>query len=407
MMGRYSRFLTRSVAIGILGAYLPILGSQAYAQDITPPELVSFTVSPLVVDTSTGTASVSVRIEARDDLSGFGGGTGTGNGSIDVRHTSGNPPVGRGSLPITGGTNLEPVFEFDLTFPQFSALGFYPINLTLIDNLFNTLRLSPADLAARGFPSQIEVALPPIPDHFLVYKTEASDDSPDFDERTVSLADQFETGHYEVEDVWGLANPADKNGEGITDPDTHLVIYEIERDYAPKHQPRALRIENQFGEFLIDTDSPVSLLVPSAKDLFGYVKPLEDPGIDHFKCYEAWPSAGEPAFSTQVLVVDQFDQPKLYDLQFDEDEPALLCNPVDKNGEGILNPDDHLFCYEVKRADDEPSHVEVTGIYINNQFGPLQLDTEEVRQLCVPSTKEVLGPVDDDDDDNWRHWRQR
>ena len=121
--------------------------------DTTPPELIDFTVSPLMVDTSTGSASVSVRVEARDDLSGFDNG---GNGSIDVRHTSGSNYVGSG-LPITGGTNLEPVFEITLTVPQFSQSGFYPITLHLSDNMGNVVFFSSADLAARGFPSQIEV----------------------------------------------------------------------------------------------------------------------------------------------------------------------------------------------------------------------------------------------------------
>src|SRR6202011_841654 len=89
---------------------------------------------------------------ALDDLSGFGSGS-TGNGSIDVRHTSGSNPFGRGSLPITGGTPLNPTFDFTLTVPQFSPSGSYPINLTLTDNVFNTVRYSSADLQRLGFPA--------------------------------------------------------------------------------------------------------------------------------------------------------------------------------------------------------------------------------------------------------------
>ena len=85
----------------------------------------------------------------------------------------------------------------------------------------------------------------------------------------------------------------------------------------------------------------------------------------------------------KVEVVDQFNQPK----QFDVKKPNRLCNPVDKNDEDIINLEAHLMCYKVKRAEDEPKHEKVKGIRINNQFGPLQIDTKKEEELCVPSTK--------------------
>jgi len=127
--------------------------------DTTAPELLDFSLSATSVDTTAGPATVTVRIEAQDDLSGFGSGS-TGNGWIDVRHTSGANPVGWGSLPITGGTLLHPIFELTLTFPQFSPAGSYPITLELLDNVFNSATFSSADLAGRGFPSEI-VVMPP------------------------------------------------------------------------------------------------------------------------------------------------------------------------------------------------------------------------------------------------------
>ncbi|MCX6621199.1 MAG: hypothetical protein NTY38_08975 [Acidobacteria bacterium] len=117
---------------------------------------MSFSISPTTVDTSSGPVTLNVRIAASDDLSGFGSGS-TGNGSIDLRQPSGGNPFGRGSLPITGGTNLNPIFEFTLTVPQFSPSGPYPISIVLVDNVFNIQRVSPSDLAARGFPSAITV----------------------------------------------------------------------------------------------------------------------------------------------------------------------------------------------------------------------------------------------------------
>ena len=72
----------------------------------------------------------------------------------------------------------------------------------------------------------------------------------------------------------------------------------------------------------------------------------------------------------------------------DVKKPKWLCNPVDKNGEGIANPDDHLLCYKVKPAKGEPKFDKVKAIHINNQFGPLQLDAKREKELCVPSVKD-------------------
>ncbi len=40
------------------------------------------------------------------------------------------------------------------------------------------------------------------------------------------------------------------------------------------------------------------------------------------------------------------------------------------------------MCYKVKKV-----KKKVIGIHVNNQFGPLQLDTKKVVELCVPATK--------------------
>ena len=68
-------------------------------------------------------------------------------------------------------------------------------------------------------------------------------------------------------------------------------------------------------------------------------------------------------------------------------EPKRLCNPVDKEGEGIINPDNHLMCYKVEPVEGELLHERVKRIHINNQFGPLEVKTDEEKELCVPSLK--------------------
>ena len=107
--------------------------------------------------------------------------------------------------------------------------------------------------------------------------------------------------------------------------------------------------------------------------------------MDHFKCYDVKVTPGRPKFpkGIQATVVDQFNQPKVYDLK----KPTRLCTPVDKNGEGIKNEAAHLMCYQAEPAKGQPKHIPVTGIGVNNQFGPERLDTIKEEELCVPSTK--------------------
>ena len=241
-------------------------------------------------------------------------------------------------------------------------------------------------------------------DHFLVYDAKRTKGSPKFEKRTVTLADQFDDGGparvFKVKKVERLGNPADKNGEGINDPDTHYVSYKIKRGKGElKHvKLTGIRVINQFGEIILDSDKPDRLLVPSAKDLENPVEPLE-PGADHFKCYKVKVTKGTPKFEKrEVLVVDQFNQPALLKVK----KPERLCNPVDKDGEGIGNADGHLLCYKVKRAKGEPKFEKIQGIHVNNQFGPLQLDAKKEKELCLPSEKDISGatPLDDDDDDD-------
>ncbi|NNC99493.1 MAG: hypothetical protein HKN85_04875 [Gammaproteobacteria bacterium] len=66
-----------------------------------------------------------------------------------------------------------------------------------------------------------------------------------------------------------------------------------------------------------------------------------------------------------------------------------ICAPVDKNGEGIINPLTHLVCYDVKSSEKAGQNVS-----ISNQFtedASLQVKGK-MRRLCVPSSKTVIAP---------------
>ena len=63
----------------------------------------------------------------------------------------------------------------------------------------------------------------------------------------------------------------------------------------------------------------------------------------------------------------------------------MLCTPVDKDGEGIVDQENHLMCYDVKKLKGDPK-FEKRNVFTNNQFGPDELKVEKQEELCVPST---------------------
>jgi hypothetical protein len=213
--------------------------------------------------------------------------------------------------------------------------------------------------------------------------------------RRAALSDQFESGLFDVTQPVTLCNPADKNAEGISDPDTHLRGYRIAP--APGQTPHArrtgIRIENQFhpsrGELLVDTIRPDRLLVPTAKSLTAAVAAPDASShdVDHFKCYTVRVSRGAPPFKRilDVSVADQFQSPALVDLV----TPSRLCTPVAKNNEPIKDESGHLMCYEIKpiKQRDTSKHVHVDGIFVNNQIGPEVIRTHNKGEFCVPSIK--------------------
>ncbi len=107
--------------------------------------------------------------------------------------------------------------------------------------------------------------------------------------------------------------------------------------------------------------------------------------LDNYKCYKVKDLKNEKFVKTSVTLTDQFG---INDGVFEAKKPFLFCNPVDKNGEGILNADDHLTCYKAKGPKLSPSMR--PSVSIMNQIGPLQLQAKKAFLLCLPSTKTVI-----------------
>jgi len=231
-----------------------------------------------------------------------------------------------------------------------------------------------------------ECPVPPL-DDFLSYRVDSKRrwSKFKFKPRYVFLQDELEKGIFLVIKPLRLLNPASKDGNEISDPDTHLVSYWIMRAWnEPKHERvLGIQVSNQFGDLSVDTIKPDRLLIPSAKGLDNPVDPPdpETHHVDHFKCYEVKVTEDTPEFEPrQVTLADQFEN-KSYLVK----RPTRLCIPVNKNCEGIKNPENHLMCYRIERSSGEPWHRPVPGIHINNQLGPLKISTIKETELCVPS----------------------
>jgi hypothetical protein len=78
-----------------------------------------------------------------------------------------------------------------------------------------------------------------------------------------------------------------------------------------------------------------------------------------------------------VTLVDQFGT-----ITTKATKPFLLCNPVDKNGEGIRDRLNHLECYKLA----PPPKVART-VTVRNQFGETSVGTKKAVVVCVPSAK--------------------
>ncbi len=114
--------------------------------------------------------------------------------------------------------------------------------------------------------------------------------------------------------------------------------------------------------------------------------PLAPPGgafgadVDHYKCYNSRPTL--PRFTpVTVSLADSFETTTEVAVK-----PFELCNPVDKNGEGIVDPTAHLHCYRTRRTPSTPQ-FQSQLVDVTNQFGTQQLQIYRRHSLCLPAEK--------------------
>jgi hypothetical protein len=212
----------------------------------------------------------------------------------------------------------------------------------------------------------------PLP-HFQCYEARRKP----LDRAGVSLTDRFGSSTVTVNRAEQFCAPANKNGEDSTavNEPAHLTSYTIKQTSPSFNRARAT-VTNQFGSLTLDVVKPDSLLVPTAKSLTSPPSRLEHP-TDHFKCY----TVKGASFRRDAVTVDTQFGPLTVDIK----HPLHLCLPADKNGEGIINPDMSLLCYQARGS----TPVGRPEVFTDNQFGQDKFALSGARELCVPSSVSV------------------
>ncbi len=199
-----------------------------------------------------------------------------------------------------------------------------------------------------------------------------------------------------------LCVPANKNGEGIVDTETHLEGYKAKRTRTRPNQPRfakrALQVENQLGHFEMLLNAAHDLLVPSAAvDGSGGAAALDTTDVGHFRCYKARLArrprgAPGPAPTPRAIsVTDAFGE-RLFNLQ----KPTRVCLPANKNDEDpdAPNTPGTLLCYAAKLARTSPRQARFQSrlVSTHNQFGDEVLKLAKEFEFCVPSLDPAATP---------------
>ena len=127
---------------------------QSGAGDMTAPRIAALAISPDVIDTSAGSATVAIDVRLRDDLSGVDWGTVQFDGPSGQEATAWFYPEKRISGDATDG-----VYRYDLILPRFSAKGLWTVKqVNLRDAAGNYRHVGPTALENAGFDTKFSLA---------------------------------------------------------------------------------------------------------------------------------------------------------------------------------------------------------------------------------------------------------
>lgn len=107
------------------------------------------------------------------------------------------------------------------------------------------------------------------------------------------------------------------------------------------------------------------------------------PALNHYKCYKVTDRKSPPFVNIPgVSLIDQFVSEVVTVKRI-----KMLCNPVDKNGEGIPDPSLHLCCHITSGTSTLSPYPEVQ---VADQFQSSRLRAIKGLTLCAPCTKADL-----------------
>ena len=121
--------------------------------DVQPPILASFNLNPTLINTSSGTQTVTATLRITDNLSGFK------QGNVFITSASGQQQVTGFFYPSDriSGNNLDGIYKVNIVFPQYSEAGIWRVTQVYRQDLAgNGLSDSTSALSSLGFPTQIQ-----------------------------------------------------------------------------------------------------------------------------------------------------------------------------------------------------------------------------------------------------------
>jgi hypothetical protein len=119
---------------------------QTCAGDTTPPQVLSVSLSPEAVDTSGAPRNIVVDVHASDDLSGLG--------SVQATLASGDQSHSAAAT-LQSGSSLDGTWQATIVLPRWSRQGNWQLSLTAVDQIGNSVSLSPSQIGSLGSPSSI------------------------------------------------------------------------------------------------------------------------------------------------------------------------------------------------------------------------------------------------------------
>ena len=147
----FARNSVKALFLLLLAVIAALPALPALASDTQPPVLTSFTFTPMAVNTTTSSATITLTAQATDDLSGVS--------SLDPALTSpsGNNTYGCG-MSLISGTYLNGTYQCTITIPAYSEAGTWTVPYVFLgDSVGNVRWYYTADLIALGFPTQLIV----------------------------------------------------------------------------------------------------------------------------------------------------------------------------------------------------------------------------------------------------------